>query len=82
MKKVEFQAWASKEGDEITFAPTENIEKLFRQGLLSFDSVLLYKFEASSYIEAMQEHHRRMDWEEYQPMLDEDGNPVGAEPFE
>jgi len=38
--------------------------------LLESDAVLLYQIQASTWIDAMKEHHRKQGWEPYKPMED------------
>lgn len=46
----------------------ENADKLIAKGFMHKDSELLYEIEARSWVEAMQEHHKRQGYGPYVPM--------------
>lgn len=62
-----YECWSDgdAEGVELSFFPEDNTSA--RETLTS-SAKLLYKFEASSWDEAMTEHHRRQGWEPYIPI--------------
>lgn len=73
-----FECWRNadtSDGAELTFGYEESITALRKAGLLLDDAVLLYTFDASTWFEAMSEHHRRQGWKPYDPGLLPNGEP-------
>jgi hypothetical protein len=71
----EYQAWGTPDGRSITFSTTDGIQDMMRQTSWEPDNVYLYSIWARSRLDAMQQHNRAQGWEEYKPMLDENGDP-------
>ena len=67
-----FEAWEDDSG--ITFTTKENIAYFKSKKLISTDARLIHQIEASSYEEAMMQHHIKMKWEPYIPTDDIDKN--------
>jgi len=61
-----FEAWEDENG--VTFTTRENIFDLKDKNLISNDAQLLHQIEASTYEEAMMQHHIKMQWEPYSPL--------------
>ena len=61
-----FEAWEDENG--ITFTTRENFVDFKYKNLISNDARLLHQIEASTYEEAIVQHHIKMKWEPYIPL--------------
>ena len=61
-----FETWEDEHG--ITFTTRENVVDFKYKNLISNDARLLHQIEASTYEEAMVQHHIKMKWEPYIPL--------------
>jgi hypothetical protein len=61
-----FEAWEDENG--ITFTTRENFFDFKDKNLISSDARFLHQIEASTYEEAMMQHHIKMKWEPYSPL--------------
>ncbi|HVI42700.1 MAG TPA: hypothetical protein VM577_18855 [Anaerovoracaceae bacterium] len=67
--KMIYEVWESKNENSYTFMPASGE----RPAWLEEDAKLIHTIEADNWNEAMVKYHKYMDWEPYQPSLDELG---------
>jgi hypothetical protein len=77
MTKI-YEAWASDDGCEITFAEVESIEQQLGQASFPRNAKLLHRIEADCWEEAMTKHHEKMGWGNYNPEGDPKDCPNGC----